>query len=382
MLWITGPAGVGKSTASWQVFSELSETGVPVAFVDSDQLCMCYPAPAGDPGRQRIKALNAAAVVSRARAAGARCVIANGVLDPARGVLADLMPQAEVTTCLLRADAEELAHRLLGRRWLGSDPDSLLEDTLAEASAMDISDFAYARVDTTGVAASEVAGLIRGACRDWAGFREPACPVSSAPHVESVECSQEVSEPAGHVLLVCGPAGVGKSTIGFRAYQRFLSEGLTAGYIDLEQVGFLRPAPESDPGRHQLKAGNLADMWHTYRAAGATHLIATGPIDSDSALKTYRDALPTANVTVCRLHAGPIELRRRIMSRGAGGSWPEPGDPLRGQPAGYLTRAAAKAAADADALERAGLAVVRIDTDGLTITQSAGRVAELVRPVR
>ena len=96
VLWVCGPAGVGKSTASWQLYSELADAGTHVAFADSDQLCMCYPAPPGDPGRQHVKALNVSAMVSGFRSAGARCVIVNGVLDPA-GLDTGLLPDADVT---------------------------------------------------------------------------------------------------------------------------------------------------------------------------------------------------------------------------------------------------------------------------------------------
>jgi adenylylsulfate kinase-like enzyme len=36
VLWITGPAGVGKSTVSSQLFTELAGSGVPTAFADAD----------------------------------------------------------------------------------------------------------------------------------------------------------------------------------------------------------------------------------------------------------------------------------------------------------------------------------------------------------
>ena len=65
VLWITGPAGVGKSTISWQLFTELAGSGTPTAFADADQLCMCYPAPADDPGRDRIRAGNAGVVIRK-----------------------------------------------------------------------------------------------------------------------------------------------------------------------------------------------------------------------------------------------------------------------------------------------------------------------------
>jgi adenylylsulfate kinase-like enzyme len=83
VLWLCGPAGVGKSTASWQLYTELADSGVPIAFADTDQLRMCYPAPAGDPGRQHVMALNAAAVIRNFLIAGARCAIVNGALGPA-----------------------------------------------------------------------------------------------------------------------------------------------------------------------------------------------------------------------------------------------------------------------------------------------------------
>lgn len=68
-------------------------------------------------------------------------------------------------------------------------------------------------------------------------------------------------------------------------------------------------------------------------------------------------------------------MRARIMSRASGGSWPQPGDPLRGQSAEYLSRAADQAAADAQALDRAKVGDTRIDTDGRAVTESVDLIA-------
>jgi hypothetical protein len=62
------------------------------------------------------------------------------------------------------------------------------------------------------------------------------------------------------------------------------------------------------------------------------------------------------------------------MTRGEGGDWPQPGDPLRGQPASYLSRVAEQAAAEARALDHASLHALRIDTTGRT----AGEAADLI----
>lgn len=101
----------------------------------------------------------------------------------------------------------------------------------------------------------------------------------------------------------------------------------------------------------------------------------TGPIHNQAALETYTAALPAAAVTACRLHAGRPELTRRIMTRGGGGSWPQPGDPLRGQLASYLLRVAEQAATDAQILDRIHLDAMRIDTDGHTAAQAADLTA-------
>ena len=101
----------------------------------------------------------------------------------------------------------------------------------------------------------------------------------------------------------------------------------------------------------------------------------SGPVENQAVLRAYAAALPAAVITACRLHAGPAELRRRIMTRGEGGSWPQPGDPLRGQPESYLSQVAEQAAADARALDHTPLDALRIDTTGRTASEAADLTA-------
>jgi len=105
----------------------------------------------------------------------------------------------------------------------------------------------------------------------------------------------------------------------------------------------------------------------------------SGPIENQAVLHAYAAALPSAVITACRLHAGPDELRRRIMTRGEGGSWPQPGDPLRGQPQSYLSQVAEQAAADAWALDHTLLDALRIDTTGRTAGEAAHLTADAAR---
>ena len=369
VLWLCGPPGIGKSTVGWEIFTQLTQAGIEAGYVDIDQLGMCYPEPAPDPGRHRMKAQNLGAVVANYRAAGARCVIVSGVVDPGRGVHASLIPRAAVTVCQLRAGRDELRQRFLGR----GEQAGLLDEVLSQADAMDASDVADVCIDTRGLPAAEAARLVRERTAGWPILTGPGRPYEAEPDDSPATAAD------GPVLVLCGATGVGKSTAGFEVYRRTLRAGSAAAYIDLDQIGFCRPVPAGDPGGHRVKARNLAALWHTYRAAGAQCLIAVGPVESEAAAKAYAGALPRAAITLCRLHAGAGELTRRIMLRGQGGSWPQPGDPLAGQPTAYLLRVAAAAVAEAEALERAVTGALRVDTDGLTVEETADLIAARTR---
>lgn len=362
MLWLSGPPGVGKTTIGWEIFRELTLAGIETGYVDIDQLGICYPEPASDPGRHRMKAVNLGAVLASFRAAGSRCAIVSGVVDASHGVHVDQIPNAALTVCRLRIGRDELGRRLVGR---GADLHQVRE-ALREADAMDVGHVADVCVDTSGLPIAEVVRQVRGRTDGW--------PVLTDPGRASKSVQPEV-HPAiaanGRVLWLCGATGVGKSTVGFEIYQRAMRAELTAAYIDLDQLGFYNAPPADDPGNHQMKARSLASLWQTYRTVGAQRLIMVGPVDDEASVKTYTDAMPAATVTLCRLHAGRDQLTQRIMLRGQGGSWSQPGDPLKGQTTAYLLRVVDQAAADADAMERDTIGELRIDTDGRTVEEVA-----------
>jgi hypothetical protein len=118
---------------------------------------------------------------------------------------------------------------------------------------------------------------------------------------------------------------VGKSTIGFRLYQRCLQAGLTAGYVDLGQIGLVRPADAGDPGHQRLRARNLAAIWRNYRAAGATHLVATGAIGSQADLGPYAREMqgPTSRSSACGPEATSSGAGSCRAARAGAGPSPE-----------------------------------------------------------
>jgi hypothetical protein len=180
VLWICGPAGVGKTTAAWQIYSSLTAAGIRTGFADIDQLGMCYPAPESDPGRYQMQARNLGAVAANFRAAGAQCMIVSGVVDPAGGMPASLMPAAALTLARLRADSSEIVRRLTGRTRSAEDEVAeAIKESLAEVAAFDASDFADVCLDITDVPAAEVPVVLRQRCRDWPGFSlKPSAPTA------------------------------------------------------------------------------------------------------------------------------------------------------------------------------------------------------------
>jgi hypothetical protein len=171
---------------------------------------------------------------------------------------------------------------------------------------------------------------------------------------------------------MCGATGVGKSTIGFATYLKTVfGRAIPGAFVDLDQIGFLSPAPLDDPTHHRLKARILAELWQTFRAAGAECLTMVGPAPDQAAVTVYVEALPAATITVCRLHASRDELTRRVLTRGPGGSWSQPGDPLKGLSETQLRDIAGLATVNADELDRAAVGDLRVDTDQLSVAQSA-----------
>lgn len=379
VLWLCGPPGVGKTAVGWEIYSQLVREGLQSGFVDIDQLGMCYPEPKDDPGRHWLKARNLAAVVAGYRSAGAGCVVVSGVIDTGHDVPIGELPGVALTVCRLRADRAELAQRYAGRQPPAED----MADVLQEAADLDASGIGDLCVDTGSLSVADVARRVRAQTGGWpvmAGADEAATAGQPGPgHAFAGSTEAGSAGPgfagaghdgAGRVLWLCGATGVGKSAVGFSIYVKTVRAGLTAAYVDLDQIGFCGPAPAG----HLVKARNLAAMWHIYRQAGAQALVISGPAEDEPAVTAYAGALAPATLTLCRLHAEREQLTARIMRRGQGRrSWAQPGDPLLGQPTMHLRRIADQAARNADALNRAALGH-RIDTDGRTVDEIADLV--------
>jgi hypothetical protein len=380
VLWLYGPAGVGKSTVGWRLFTELFQQGTPTGYVDIDQLGMCYaaptsdewaPEPAADPGRHRMKARNLDGLVANFQAGGARSVVVSGVVDAVRGAEVDLIPHAALTLCRLRAEPRELRHRVTSR----GRPADRMDEVLRDADALDRHDSSGVCVDTTGRGVADVLRMVREQTDGWP-VHTGSSPAPGRAATTTPPPRSGAEQCPGEILWLCGVTAVGKSAVGWHLYQQVSRAGFRAAFVDLEQIGFRRPVPDEDPGNHRLKAGNLAAIWQTYHAGGAQCMIVVGAVDRRDAVRLYATALPAATITLCRLHATSGRLTERVMlrGRGLGPAWGLAGDNLAGQPPGLLRQIAAQATATAEALENEGIGNVRVDTDHRPVEDIAQEV--------
>ncbi|WP_328475819.1 AAA family ATPase [Actinoplanes sp. NBC_00393] len=154
------------------------------------------------------------------------------------------------------------------------------------------------------------------------------------------------------VLWLCGPSGVGKSTIAWELF----NERPGAAHVDIDQLGMCYPEIPSDPGRTILEARILGQVAANYAAAGATSLIVSGYIDSHRGIHT--EHLTGVELTVLRLRCDQPEHRRRLVDRARPGEEREAA--LR---AGVV-------------LDRSGLPYPVLDTTGRTAADVLAEVRE------
>lgn len=160
------------------------------------------------------------------------------------------------------------------------------------------------------------------------------------------------------VLVISGPAGVGKSTTAFEVSHQLQAAGVDHVLIDTDELDRIYPVPDD---LSDVTERNLAAMWRTFAARGACRVILVGVyLDRPTELDWVRRAIPDAAITCVRLAASDATLVDRVDRREVGSGRDEQLERTRRQ----------VAAIDADL--RGGVTV--IDTDGLAVDESAQRI--------
>jgi Mrp family chromosome partitioning ATPase len=166
------------------------------------------------------------------------------------------------------------------------------------------------------------------------------------------------------VLVISGPAGVGKSATAFEVSHRLRGAGVDHVLIDTDELDRIYPVPDDLSAVTEL---NLAAMWRTFAARGSRRLILVGVyLDRVLELDWVRRAIPGAKFTCVRLLASDATLTERVHRRELGS---DRDDQLK------RTR---RQVAKIDADRREG--ITRIATDGRDLGDIAAEILTIWSP--
>lgn len=114
-------------------------------------------------------------------------------------------------------------------------------------------------------------------------------------------------------LLLTGTVGAGKTTIAYEINDVLAERRIPNAAVDLD--GLTAQWPPSSKWNADLLFENLALLWPSYRAHGATHLVLAGVLEDVTDLARYRAAVPGAQITVVRVVAPERVRRDRLRGR-------------------------------------------------------------------
>jgi predicted kinase len=172
------------------------------------------------------------------------------------------------------------------------------------------------------------------------------------------------------VLLLGGRAGVGKSTVAWEVSLVLRRAEVAHAVLEGDFLGQVHPAPEGDPNRSGIAERNLAAMWGNFAELGYRRLVYTNtvsvlPAEAGMFERAIGDGARFVRVL---LTASDSTVRQRLAGR-------EVGSGLEAEFANSQRKARVLD-------ERAGADVVRVATDGRTVTQIAQDVAAATGWVR
>jgi hypothetical protein len=109
--------------------------------------------------------------------------------------------------------------------------------------------------------------------------------------------------------------GSGKTTMLGEASDVLTARRIAHAAVDLDTLG-MGHLPE--PAWADLTYRNLSLVWQNYAAAGAARLLIAEAVENVGELNRVREAVPGAQIVVCRLTAPLDTMRRRVSQREPG----------------------------------------------------------------
>jgi dephospho-CoA kinase len=120
---------------------------------------------------------------------------------------------------------------------------------------------------------------------------------------------------ATRVIIITGSMGAGKTTVLAEASDLLGKHGVAHAAIDLDTLGVSHLPGMSSA---DLAYANLRSVWANYAAAGATRVLVAAAVESRVELNHITEAVPHAEINVCRLRAPLETMKERVRIREPG----------------------------------------------------------------
>jgi gluconate kinase len=127
-----------------------------------------------------------------------------------------------------------------------------------------------------------------------------------------------VPEAAARAILLTGTVGSGKTAVAIEIGERLDQAGDAYALVDLDWLGWVRPAPASQRSQRSVLTENLRLIWPTFRGAGVARLVLARYVEDRAQLDDLRAALPGVDLVVVRLIAPQDVIERRLRARDRG----------------------------------------------------------------
>jgi hypothetical protein len=345
--WIYGPPAAGKSVTGWRLFETLAAAGNPVAYVDVDQLGICFPEHDDDPGRIRLKARALAALAAVRRSQGCRHLVVSGVTDLALREWQDaLLADFDVRWCRLTAPGDHLESRLAARGAWGADP----QEVRAEAAALDTAAPRDPVVTTgDGRTVAQVADEVARLTAEPGPGQAVDLAVVGTDLDAGLAVEADRDRGGASAIWLNGTTAVGRSVVGWELFVRSVGDG-GAAFLDAQQLGFAAhldlAAAGTTRGSEAGEAGvaastGVAAVWPVLRSTGVATLVVSGTRVPGPVPPV--ELLAPTPVHVVRLEASAADLAERVAARARGEGVRLAGDDLLEQGPDEMAETVARA---------------------------------------
>jgi len=125
------------------------------------------------------------------------------------------------------------------------------------------------------------------------------------------------------ILLVSGPVGVGKTSVGNEIAEILERNQIPHTYVDFDQLRCTYPRPKDDPWGNRLGLENLDSIWRNCSQSGALNLVISYVVEDKSFIERLLKIIPGADVSTIQLSADTATLEARLKGReiGSGLEW-------------------------------------------------------------